>query len=76
MKRGNIVVSTAGRDKGYLLAIVGEKEGRFLVADGKERPIEKPKLKNGKHISYIGQSLNENVFISNKLLRRALRHCQ
>lgn len=73
MKTFSIVKSCAGRDKNSLLAVIGEKEGTVLVVDGKERPIERPKKKNVKHISYTGQSLSEEVFISNKSLRRALR---
>lgn len=76
MNTGRIVKSCAGRDKGKLLAVVGECDGFLLVADGKERPIQKPKRKNLKHISFIGQCLDEKMFISNKSLRRALRQCE
>lgn len=76
MITGRIVISCAGRDKGRLLAVVGESEGYLLLADGKERRLEKPKLKNPKHISYIGQCLDEKVFINNKSLCRALRQCE
>ncbi|MEE0841239.1 MAG: KOW domain-containing RNA-binding protein [Acutalibacteraceae bacterium] len=73
MKAFSIVKSCAGRDKNSLLAVVGEDEGAVFVVDGKARPIERPKKKNIKHISYTGQSLSEDVFISNKSLRRALK---
>ena len=76
MNTGRIVISCAGRDKGYKLAVVGECDGYLLVADGKERPVEKPKRKNPKHISFIGQCLDEKVFISNKSLYRALKQCE
>lgn len=76
MKTGSIVKSCAGRDKGYLLAVLGECDGFLLVADGKERPIERPKRKSLKHISFIGQCLDEKMFITNKSLRRALRQCE
>lgn len=73
MKTGSVVKSCAGRDKNSFLAVIGEKDGQLLVVDGKARPIERPKKKNIKHISYTGQSLSEEVFISNKSLRRALK---
>ena len=43
---GRVVVSLAGRDKGRLLAVTGVNEKGVLVCDGKERPVERPKLKN------------------------------
>ena len=76
MKRGDIVVSTAGRDKNSFLAVIGFDRGYILVVDGKRRPLERPKRKNEKHISLTGQSLKTEEFISNKSLRRALKHCE
>ncbi|MEE0946186.1 MAG: KOW domain-containing RNA-binding protein [Acutalibacteraceae bacterium] len=68
-----VVKSCAGRDKGSLLAVIGEERDFVLVVDGKARPLERPKKKNLRHIEFIGQSLNKDVFISNKSLRRALK---
>jgi len=48
-------MSTAGRDKGYLLCVVGEEDGYVLVCDGKERPLEHPKRKNPRHIELLAQ---------------------
>jgi hypothetical protein len=50
MKRGTIVFSKAGRDKGKPL-VVTEVQGEFLyLVDGKKRPLERPKKKKLKHI--------------------------
>lgn len=76
MKTFRVVKSVAGRDKGRLLAVVGECEGRVLVCEGKERPIQRPKQKNRKHLVFTGQSLNEEDFNSNKSLRHALKRCE
>ena len=76
MKRGDIVVSTAGKDKNSFLAVIGFDEGYVLVVDGKHRPLERPKRKNEKHIFLTGQSLKIEEFISNNSLRRALKHCK
>jgi ribosomal protein L14E/L6E/L27E len=76
MKTYLVVKSVAGRDKERLLAVVGESDGRVLVCDGKERPIERPKPKNKKHLVFTGQCLNEEELNSNKSLRRALKRCE
>ena len=76
MKTFSIVKSVAGRDKGRLLAVVGECDGGVLVCEGKERPLERPKLKNKKHLVFTGQSLNEEDLNSNKSLRHALKRCE
>jgi hypothetical protein len=46
------------------------------VADGKARPLERPKRKNCRHLLKTGRSLNEEEIISNKSLRRALTRCE
>lgn len=76
MKPYEVVKSVAGRDKGSLLAVIGESQGYVLVADGKERPLERVKRKNSRHLVSTGRSLNEEEIISNKSLRRALKRCE
>jgi hypothetical protein len=56
--------------------IVGISDGLILVADGKARPLERPKRKNCRHLLKTGRSLNEEEIISNKSLRRALTRCE
>lgn len=70
---GTVVRSLAGRDKARLLAIVGEKDGKALVCDGKERPLERPKTKNIRHIESVGVSLAPQELETNRVLRNALR---
>jgi len=69
---GQIVCSKSGRDKGYFLVVVSEADGFVLVCDGKERPLEKPKRKNIKHLSFTNQVLEQDSFKTNKSLRKAL----
>ena len=69
---GRIVCSKAGRDKGMFMVVVGCKEKALLVCDGKERPIERPKLKNIKHLAVTNSSLEEKQFATNRSLRRSL----
>ena len=70
--RGMVVISRAGRDKGYPLAVLGSENGRIIVADGGERPLSRPKKKNPLHLAATKKTVEvDNV--SDKALRRALR---
>ena len=72
MRCGAVVKSVAGRDKGSLLAVVGERDGFLLVADGKQRPLQRPKLKNPKHVARTNMVIDEKSLCTNRSLRRAL----
>ncbi len=67
-----VVCSKAGRDKEKLMAVVGETEQGMLLCDGKERPLERPKLKNKKHVTTTNYELEKKDLNSNKSLRKAL----
>ncbi len=71
--RGQIVCSKAGRDKGRFMAVVEDCGSTVLVCDGKERPLERPKRKNVKHIALTKSCLDEENFMSNRSLRHALK---
>jgi len=47
---GQVVKSLVGRDKGKHYLIIGYEAGRVLLADGRSRPISRPKKKNPKHL--------------------------
>ena len=68
-----VIRSAAGRDRDTLLAVVGEKDGFVLTADGRRRPIAAPKRKNPRHTLPTGISLPPEAMRSDKALRRALR---
>lgn len=75
LKKGTVVLSLAGRDKGKLLAVVGEEEGRILLSDGRERPLNRPKRKNPLHLRPMEFSLPEEAFRGNRALKKALKEC-
>lgn len=52
-KVGCICVSLAGHDAGLIYVSVGEKNGKFLLADGKTRRLSNPKHKSYKHLSVL-----------------------
>ena len=70
--KGTVVCSKAGRDKGDFMVAIGEKDGYVLVCDGKHRPLERPKLKNPKHLAFTCNSLCGDDLRSNRSLRKAL----
>lgn len=72
MKRGQIVISTAGHDKGELLVIAGFDKNRVLVCDGKQRKLERPKLKNPKHLMETGILLSEDSIATNRKIRKTI----
>ena len=68
----DIVRATAGRDTGRLFLVVGFCGNRALLADGKRRKREKPKLKGLRHIEYAGAAPVGSHTISNKEIIRLL----
>lgn len=55
LAQGAIVRSTAGRDRGALYVVVGHEGDRYvLVADGRARPVRRPKKKNARHLVATG----------------------
>ena len=69
---GRVVCSKSGRDKGYFLVVVNEEDGFLYVCDGKERPLERPKRKNPKHLALTNTVLGKSSYSTDKSLRRAL----
>lgn len=69
---GSVMRSLAGRDKGKLLVVTGMQDNRALVCDGKERPLNRPKPKNPRHLEATPFALTDEAMRSDKALRRAL----
>ena len=70
---GTVVKSAAGHDKNKFYVIVETDGDSVYIADGKARPLEKPKRKNGKHVRKTNMVLDLNAVATNKKLREALR---
>ena len=77
----DVVESLAGRDKGHLFYVL-EVDGDYLIlADGKQRQIEKPKKKKCKHTNKVLRSetrvaakLRNGDKVLNSELRRDLAY--
>ena len=66
-KRGMIVISAAGRDKGRLMVILSADEDFALIADGKVRKIADPKKKRLKHLRFTSKTVDMNGITDKKL---------
>ena len=49
----DVVASTAGRDKNELFYVIGEDPLYLTLANGKDRPLDRPKLKKRKHVQKV-----------------------
>ena len=72
--KGSVVISKAGRDKGYYLAVMEITDGCVYVCDGKERPVERPKKKNPLHLAKTHFVLSEDETATNRSLKKALKN--
>ncbi len=61
----DVVSSTAGRDRGQMFYCVGTDGMYVLLANGKDRTLEKPKRKKLKHVSKV---LRAETRVAAKLL--------
>ena len=52
----DVVLSTAGRDKNELFYVIGEDPLYLTLANGKDRPLDRPKLKKRKHVQKVLRS--------------------
>ena len=77
----DVVVSTAGRDQGKLFYVIGTDPVYLMLANGKDRTIEKPKRKKHKHTKKVLRSdtrvatkLRNGEKVLNSELRRDLAY--
>ena len=70
--KGSVVIAKAGRDKGRAFAVIEVLSDReVLIADGKRRPIERPKRKNVIHLQ--GTNMTVYCITTNRQLRNILK---
>ena len=62
----DVVLSTTGRDMGKMFYVIGEEEGLLLLANGKDRPLDRPKRKKRKHVQKV---LRSETRVAEKLRR-------
>ncbi len=70
--KGSVVIAKAGRDKGKAFAVIEVLDPRtVLIADGKRRPIERPKRKNVIHLQMTRTTVD--CITTNRQLRNTLK---
>ena len=62
----------SGREEGRLLVVTGTCGNRVLLCDGKERPLERPKAKNPRHLQKTTVTLDTDTLATNRKLKKAL----
>ena len=62
----DVVVSTAGRDSGNWFYVINEDPVYLLLANGRDRTLEKPKRKKRKHVAKV---LRSETRVAEKLRR-------
>ena len=72
----DVVVTTAGRDQGTFFYVILEEPQYLFLANGKDRTLDKPKLKKRKHVQKVLRSetrVAEKLRAGDKVLNGELR---
>ena len=72
----DLVVSTAGRDRGSLFYCVGSDQRYVMLVNGKDRTLDKPKRKSLRHVKKVLRSetrVAEKLKAGDKVLNSELR---
>ncbi len=72
----DVIISTAGRDKGNIFYCVGIDSVYLLLANGKDRTLEKPKRKKRMHAQKVLRSetrVADKLRAGDKVLNSELR---
>ena len=72
----DVVKSTAGRDQNELFYVIGADSLYLILANGKDRPLDRPKRKKCKHVQKVLRSetrVAEKLRLGDKVLNGELR---
>ncbi len=72
----DVVVSTAGHDKGKLFYVIDTDETFLYLANGKDRTLDKPKRKKPRHVQKVLRSETRvagKILSGDKVLNSELR---
>ena len=72
----DVVVSTAGRDQGDLFYVINEDANYLMLANGKDRTLDKPKRKKRRHVQKVLRSetrVAAKILSGDKVLNSELR---
>ena len=72
----DLVISTAGRDRGTLYFCVSADQRFVMLVNGKDRTLDKPKRKSRRHVQKVLRSetrVAEKLKLGDKVLNSELR---
>ena len=72
----DVVKSTAGRDQGKLFYVIDEDPVYLILANGKDRTLDKPKRKKRRHVQKVLRSetrVAAKILSGDKVLNSELR---
>ena len=72
----DVVVSTAGHDQGKLFYVIDEDANYLVLANGKDRTLDKPKRKKRRHVQKVLRSetrVAAKLISGDKVLNSELR---
>ena len=77
----DVVKATAGRDQDKLFYVIAQEDAYLILANGKDRPLDRPKRKKCKHVQMVlrsetrvAQKLRAGDKVLNSELRRDLAY--
>ena len=62
MRKGTVVKSVAGHDKGKFYIVIESIGNTASVCDGKNKTLEKPKKKKHKHLVQTGEWIDLSLY--------------
>ena len=71
VQKGQVVRAIAGKEQGGFYLVIALEDSFVLLADGKHRPLERPKRKNLRHIAPT-LTIWETEGLTDRELRRRL----
>ena len=72
----DVVKATAGRDQDKLFYVIAQEDAYLILANGKDRPLDRPKRKKRKHVKMVLRSetrVAEKLSRGDKVLNSELR---
>ena len=72
----DVVKATAGRDQDKLFYVIAQEDAYLLLANGKDRPLDRPKRKKRKHVQMVLRSetrVAEKLLAGDKVINSELR---
>ena len=76
LSTADVVIATAGRDKGKLFYVLSAQDEFLQLVNGKDRTLERPKRKKCKHVQKVLRSetrVAEKLRSGDKVLNSELR---